>query len=348
MIAAPLVRRGGAATILAVAALAAPIAGCAAHSEGRTADHADAAALASWRDGPTRSAIVSFVERTTDPSSPEFVPDSERIAVFDNDGTLWAERPIYVQLAFAIDRVRALAPSHPEWRETEPFASILRGDHASVAAQGEAAVAKIVAATHAGSTPEEFQAVVAAWLETARHPETGLPYDAMAYRPMLELLGYLRDRGFRTYIVSGGGVDFMRAFAERVYGVPPEAVIGSTGGMRTELRNGRLELVKQPSVEFINDKDGKPIGIERTLGRRPVIAVGNSDGDVAMLEWTTAGDGPRLGVLVHHTDAVREWAYDRASHVGRLDRGLDLARERGWVVVDMARDWEAVFVGAVP
>jgi phosphoserine phosphatase len=328
---------------LAGSLLALCVSGCAAGPERAAVEARAAVQLASWSDGGARAAIEAFVARVTDPGHPDFVPEAERIAVFDNDGTLWAEQPVYIQLAFAMDRVRALAPTHPEWRETEPFASVLRGDAKGLAAQGEEGVARIVAATHAGMTPEEFRAIVRAWLAEARHPTTGRRYDEMVYAPMLELLAYLRARGFRTYIVSGGGVEFMRAFSERVYGVPPEQVIGSVGGLRVETREGVPVLVKQPAVDFIDDKEGKPIAIERSIGRRPIMAFGNSDGDLAMLAWTAAGEGPRFSAIVHHTDAAREWSYDRASHIGRLDRALDAARERDWTVIDMARDWRRVF-----
>ncbi len=327
-----------------VGCILALVAGGCAVGPGRAAVEArGAASLASWSDGGARAAIESFVARVTDPRHPDFVPEAERIAVFDNDGTLWAEQPVYIQLAFAMDRVRALAPTHPDWRETEPFASVLRGDAKGLAAQGEEGVARMVAATHAGMTPEEFRAIVRAWLAEARHPTTGRRYDEMVYAPMLELLAYLRAHGFRTSIVSGGGVDFMRAFAERVYGIPPEQVIGSVGGLRVETRDGVPVLVKQPSVDFVDDKEGKPIAIERSIGRRPVMAFGNSDGDLAMLAWTAAGEGPRFAAIVHHTDAAREWSYDRASHIGRLDKALDAARERDWTVIDIARDWLRVF-----
>ena len=330
------------ALVLAGSLLALSAGGCAA-GPGRSFGAASSAApLASWNAGGTRDSIESFVARVTDPNGPDFVPEAERVAVFDNDGTLWAEQPAYVQLAFAIDRVKALAPSNPAWRETEPFASVLRDDVRGLASQGEAAVAKLVSVTHAGMTPDEFRVIVNAWLETARHPKTGLRYDEMVYRPMVELLAYLRSNGFRTFIVSGGGVDFMRAFAERVYGVPPEQVIGSVGGLRLETRDGVPTLVKQPTLDFVDDKEGKPIAIERSIGRRPIMAFGNSDGDLAMLAWTTAGSGPRFAAIVHHTDAEREWAYDRASHVGRLDAALDAARERGWTLIDMKRDWSSV------
>lgn len=300
-------------------------------------------ALPSWNDAPAKASIVAFVERVTREGSPDFIPPAERIAVFDNDGTLWSEQPMYFQLLFAIDRVRAMAAEHPEWQGTEPFASLLKGDVKAALAGGEAAIAQIVAATHAGVTTEEFDAAVRQWLRTARHPTTGRPYTEMVYQPMLELLDYLRANGFKTFIVSGGGADFIRAFAEEVYGIPPEQVIGSVGKTSFELRDGRPVLVKQPEIAFIDDKAGKPVGIHTFIGRRPVMAVGNSDGDLQMLQYTTSGPGPRLGLLVRHTDAQREFAYDRDSHIGKLDKALDEAEAKNWMIVDMTADWKRVY-----
>jgi phosphoglycolate phosphatase-like HAD superfamily hydrolase len=312
-----------------------------------TASFADIAraadALPSWNDTASKRAVVAFVEKVTTAGSPDFVPPAERIAVFDNDGTLWAEQPVYFQLAFALDRVKALAPQHPEWKEKEPFASLLKGDLKGVLAQGEKGLAEILAVTHSGMTTEEFDAIVKDWLATARHPRFQRPYTDLAYQPMLELLAYLRVKGFKTFIVSGGGVEFMRAFAEKVYGIPPEQVVGSSGKQRFELRDGTPVLLKLPSVDFVDDKEGKPVGIQRFIGRRPIFAFGNSDGDLQMLQWTAAGRGARFMGLVHHTDAKREWAYDRQSHIGRLDKALDEARSRGWTVVDMKADWKTVF-----
>ncbi len=299
--------------------------------------------LPSWRNTPAKQAIVAFVETVTREGSPDFVPVAERIATFDNDGTLWSEQPMYVQLFFALDRVKALAPQHPEWKSEEPFASILKGDPGAALAGGETALAALVMATHAGMTTEEFEGVVADWIATARHPTTGKPFTAMVYQPMLELLAYLRASGFKTFIVSGGGIEFMRPWAERTYGIPPEQVIGSSGGLEYELRDGVPVLVKLPSVVLNDDKSGKPVGIQRHIGRRPLFAAGNSDGDYQMLEWTTAGSGPRFGLLVHHTDAEREVAYDRKSPIGRLSKALDDAQAKGWSVVDMKRDWDRVF-----
>jgi phosphoglycolate phosphatase-like HAD superfamily hydrolase len=271
------------------------------------------------------------------------VPPAARIATFDNDGTLWAEQPMYFQLGFALDRVHALAPQRPEWKEEEPFASILKGDLNGALAGGEHALLEIVTATHAGMTPEEFDQVVKDWIATARHPRFKRPYTDLIYRPMLELLQYLRANGFRTFIVSGGGVEFMRAFAEKTYGIPPEQVIGSSGKQKFEMRDGKPVLVKLPAIDFLDDKEGKPINIQKIIGRRPIAAFGNSDGDLQMLQWTCGGTGARFCLFVHHTDAQREWAYDRESSVGRLDKGLDQAQANGWTVVSIKDDWKRVF-----
>ena len=302
--------------------------------------------LPSWTGAP-KQALSAFVERVTKEGGADYVPPAERIAVFDNDGTLWCEQPMYSQLLFALDRVRALAPSHPEWEEQEPFRSLLQGDTKAVLAGGEKALAQILAATHAGMTTDEFAVTVADWIATARHPSLQRPYTECVYQPMLELLAYLRASGFKTYIVSGGGIDFMRPWAESVYGIPPEQVIGSSGKLRFELREGQPVLVKLPEIDFVDDKEGKPAGIHKFIGRRPIAAFGNSDGDLQMLQWVTAGDGPRFGLVVHHTDAERESAYDRTSKIGTLDKALDEAGRKGWTVVDMKRDWKTVFP-AVP
>jgi hypothetical protein len=304
-------------------------------------------ALPSWNPGPARSAILDFVARVTEEGGRDFVPVGERVAVFDNDGTLWCEMPAPVQALFADARLHALAAAHPEWQTTEPFCSALRGDAKALAAQGEKAVAKLAMATHAGMTTEEFEAIVRRWLAAARHPKLGIPYARAVYPPMLELLELLRAAGFTPFIVSGGGVEFMRVFAEAVYGVPPHQVIGSSIRTHYEARGGRSVLVRDPALDFFDDKAGKPVAIHRVIGRRPIACFGNSDGDREMLEWTTMGraDGrAALGVIVHHTDAAREFRYDR-EHVlsGRLDQALDEAPERGWVVVDMAADWNTVF-----
>jgi phosphoglycolate phosphatase-like HAD superfamily hydrolase len=299
--------------------------------------------LPSWNDGSSKQAIVEFVAKVTRQGGPDFVTPADRIATFDNDGTLWAEQPLYFQFLFAIDRVGALAPQHPEWKDKEPFASLLRGDLKAALAGGERAILEIVMATHSAMTPDEFDKIVKDWLATARHPTTKRPYTEMVYQPMIELLGYLRANGFKTFIVSGGGTDFMRAFAENAYGIPPEQVIGSSGKLKFELRDGKPVLVKLPAIEFIDDKDEKPIAIQKFIGRRPIAAFGNSDGDLQMLQWTCGASGPRFCLYVHHTDAEREWAYDRVSHIGRLDRGLDEAKAKGWTVVNMKSDWRKVF-----
>jgi phosphoglycolate phosphatase-like HAD superfamily hydrolase len=301
-------------------------------------------ALPSWNNGKTKQSIVDFVAKVTKKGSPDFVPPTQRIAIFDNDGTLWAEQPLYFQFLFAIDRVKALAPQHPEWKEKKPFKFLLAGDLRGALAGGEHALMEIVAVTHAGMTTEEFEKIVKDWIATAKHPKTGRLYTEMVYQPMLELLAYLRANNFKTFIVSGGGVEFMRAFAEKTYGIPPEQVIGSTGKQKFELRDGKPVLVKLPAVDFVDDKEGKPISIQKFIGRRPIAAFGNSDGDLQMLQWTAFGSGARLMGLVHHADAEREWAYDRASSIGRLDKGLDEARAKGWTVVDMKKDWKRVFV----
>jgi len=299
--------------------------------------------LSSWNDGKAKQSIVAFVEKVTKEGSPDFVPAPERIATFDNDGTLWAEQPMYFQLLFALDRVKALAPQHPEWKDKEPFASLLKGDVKGALAGGEKAIAEIVMVTHAGMTTEEFERIVKDWIATAKHPTTGKLYTEMVYQPMLELLAYLRANGFKTFIVSGGGVEFMRPWTEKVYGIPPEQIIGSSIQTKFEMRDGKPVLVRLPNLNFIDDKEGKPVGIQTNIGRRPIAAFGNSDGDLQMLQWTAAGAGPRFMLLIHHTDAEREWAYDRTSHVGRLDKALDEAAARGWTVVDMKKDWKVIF-----
>ena len=299
--------------------------------------------LPAWNETDSKRAIMAFVERVTRRDSPEFVPPPERIAVFDNDGTLWAEQPVYVQLLFVADRVKALAPRHPEWSDAEPFAAILDGDMQRAAASGEAGIAALMAATHSGMTTDEFSHTVREWLATARHPQTGKPFASMVYQPMLELLAYLRANGFKTFIVSGGGIEFMRPWTERVYGIPPEQVVGSTGGLKLELRDGTPVLVKLPQLVLNDDKQGKPVGIQRHIGRRPVMAFGNSDGDLEMLQWTAAADGPRFCLFVRHDDAEREGSYDRESRVGKLDQGLDVALKQGWTVVSMKQDWNTIF-----
>jgi phosphoglycolate phosphatase-like HAD superfamily hydrolase len=299
--------------------------------------------LPSWNDGAAKEAIVEFVARVTDRNSPDFVPEAERIATFDNDGNLWSEKPVYFQLLFAIDRVRELAPDHPEWADTQPFKGVLEGDLEAVAATGEHGLLELVMATHSGMTTAEFEEIVKDWLATARHPELNRPYTELVFQPMLELLDYLRAHGFKTFITSGGGIEFMRPWVEEVYGIPPEQVIGSSIKVEFQERDGEPVLVRLPEIDFIDDKEGKPVGIHKFIGRRPIASFGNSDGDFQMLQWATAGNGPGFAMIVHHTDDEREWAYDRDSHVGRLDRGLDEAAERGWIVVDMKRDWKTIY-----
>jgi hypothetical protein len=299
--------------------------------------------LPSWNDGPAKAAIVRFVEDAAMEGGPHFVQPADRIAAIDNDGTLWSEQPYYNQVAFALDRIKAMAPDHPEWKDKPPFRAVLDGDIKAVLAGTPRDRLELIAASHAGMSTEEFERIVAQWIATARHPRFKRPYTELAYRPMQELLAYLKGRGFTTYIVSGGGVEFMRPWVEPVYGVPRERVIGSSIKVKYELRQDRPMLIRLPEIDFIDDGPGKPVGIHRHIGRRPVLAVGNSDGDDEMLRWTTAGAGRRLGVIVHHTDAAREWAYDRQSAVGRLNRALDEAPARGWIVVDMMADWRKIF-----
>jgi phosphoglycolate phosphatase-like HAD superfamily hydrolase len=305
---------------------------------------AAAADLPSWNEGPTRDAILDFVSDVTTPGGAEFVPVSERIAVFDNDGTLWVEQPMYVQGVFAFDRLKALAPQHPEWRTEQPFKAALEGDKATLADAGERGLVTLIMATHAGVTTDRFADEVTDWLATAQHPRFQRPYLRLVYQPMVELLEYLRANGFKTFIVSGGGVDFLRPWAEGAYGIPPEQVVGSSIRTGFSLQDGRPVLTKLPEIEFVDDKAGKPVGIHRFIGRRPIAAFGNSDGDLEMLQWTTIGaPGRRFGLIVHHDDAEREYAYDRDSHVGRLDKALDAAPAAGWTVVSMKRDWREVF-----
>ena len=299
--------------------------------------------LPSWSDGATKKSVVEFVAKVTKEGGSEFVPPAERIAVFDNDGTLWAEQPMYFQALFIFDRIKQLTPQHPEWKDKEPFASVLKGDLKSALAGGEHALVEMAMATHAGTTTEEFEHIVREWITTAKHPKTKRLYTEMVYQPMRELLDYLRANGFKTFIVSGGGIEFMRVFSEQVYGIPPEQVIGSSIKTKYEVREGKPILLRLPEMNFIDDKAGKPVGIQMHIGRRPIAAFGNSDGDFQMLEWTTSGRGARLGILIHHNDPKREWAYDRKSSIGRLDHGLDEATNRGWIVVSMKEDWKRVF-----
>ncbi len=299
--------------------------------------------LPSWNDGTTKQAIVEFVARVTRQGGADFVPPPERIATFDNDGTLWAEHPMYFQLAFALDRVKAMAPQHPEWKDKQPFKAAIEGDMKTLAESGEHGLVELIMVSHAGMTTEEFAQIVTDWLATARHPRFKRPYTDLVYQPMLELLTYLRANGFKTYIVSGGGIEFMRPWTEKVYGIPPEQVVGSSIKTKFEMRDGRPILFRLPEVNFVDDKAGKPIGVNEHIGRRPIAAFGNSDGDLEMLQWTTMAGGVRFGLIVHHTDAEREYAYDRNTPFGRLDKALDAAKANKWTVVDMKTDWKVIF-----
>jgi phosphoserine phosphatase len=299
--------------------------------------------LPSWNETAPKAAITAFVEKVTKEGSPDFVPEPERIAVFDNDGTLWTEHPMYVQLAFALDRVKAEAPNHPEWKTTQPFQAVLEGDMKTLAAAGEKGLLELIMATHAGMTAEEFSKIASDWITTARDPRFKRPYTELVYQPMLELLAYLRDNGFKTFIASGGGVEFMRPWSEKIYGVPPEQVVGSSIKTQFEMRDGIPTLFRLPEVNFVDDKAGKPVGINEHIGRRPIAAFGNSDGDLEMLQWTTLAEGLQFGLIVHHTDAEREYAYDRKSEFGHLDKALDAAQMNNWTVVDMKKDWKQIF-----
>ncbi len=302
-----------------------------------------AAPLSCWNDGASKQAIIDFVQRVSDPEGKDFVPPAERIAVFDNDGTLWVEQPVYTQLAFALDRLKQLAPQHPEWANNPALKAALDGDLEALTRDGHKGLLELVMATHAGMTPDEFQKVVMAWLATAEHPRFKMKYTDLVYQPMLELMAYLRENGFTTYIVSGGGIEFMRPWTEQVYGISPAQVVGSSIQTKFEIVDGKPQLIRQPHLNFIDDNAGKPVGINQHIGQRPIAAFGNSDGDLQMLQWTTAGEKPSLGLIVHHTDAEREYAYDRESTIGRLDKALDAAPGEGWVVVDMKNDWKTVF-----
>lgn len=299
--------------------------------------------LPSWNDGAAKQAIIDFVDRVTDEGSPDFVLPEQRIATFDNDGTLWVEQPMYTQIVFAFDRIKAGAADHPEWKTTEPFEAVLANDYQAVFAEGEQAGVKLLMLGHAGMTPEAFEQIVVDWLATAKHPRFKQLYTDLYYVPMVEVLQYLRANGFKTFIVSGGGIDFMRPWTNRVYGIPRSQVVGSCIEVKFAEVDGKPTLVRLPQANFVDDKAGKPVGIQRFIGQRPLLAFGNSDGDFEMLEWTTAGEGPRLGLIVHHTDALREYAYDRDSMVGRLVRGLDEAKERDWILVSMKDDWKKIF-----
>jgi phosphoserine phosphatase len=299
--------------------------------------------LPSWNEGNVKADIINFVNKTTTEGSEDFIVVSDRIACFDNDGTLWSEQPIYFQLAFTIDRIKVMAPEHREWNNEQPFKALLEGDMKTVMAGGEHALLQLVMATHAGMTTEDFSQIVKDWIDTAKHPKTGKLYKDMVYQPMIELLKYLRDNGYKTFIVSGGGIDFMRPWTEEVYGIPTDQVVGSSGKVKYEIVEGKGDLIKLPELNFIDDKEGKPVGIHQYIGKRPVFVGGNSDGDYAMLQWSTTGKGPRFGLIVHHTDSVREVAYDRKSSIGRLAKGLDDAPTYNWKIVDMMNDWKEVF-----
>ena len=302
-------------------------------------------ALPSWRDGAARQALLKFVADVTRPGSPGFVPPEERVAVFDNDGTLWSEQPLYFQFFFLLDQIRAAAPQHPEWRGNPAFKALMANDMQGLM-RNEKALAALIARANSGMTVDEYDRTIRDWLAKSRHPKFNRPYTELVYQPQLELLSYLRANGFKTYIVSGGTIDFMRPWSQAIYGIPPEQVIGSSQAVRYQVRDGKPVLVRDPKLDFIDDGPGKPVGIYRHIGRRPILAVGNSDGDLQMLEYTTGGDGPRLAVLVHHDDAEREFAYDRQSKVGKLDKALDAARAKGWTVVSMKRDWQQVYPAA--
>ena len=327
---------------IASALLAASV-GCSSPGSAQPAPSARVDPLPSWNAGVHKTAILEFVDRVTREGGPDFVPVPERMATFDNDGTLWTEKPVPVEGVFAIDRVKAMAPEHPEWRTTEPFASVLSGDMAGVMATGEKGALAVITATHSGMTTDEFANTVHGWITTVRDPKTGRLYTGQVYQPMLELLAYLRAQSFKTFIVSGGGVEFMRPWTERTYGIPPEQVVGSAGKLMFDEHNGKPVLMKLPLVEFIDDKDGKPIGISTHIGRRPIAAFGNSDGDLEMLQWTTAGPGARFALYVHHDDAEREFAYDRDATLGKFDKGWDWAVAHGWTIVSMKDDWKVIY-----
>jgi hypothetical protein len=300
--------------------------------------------LPSWNDTAAKTRLMTFIAQVTDTNSTHFVAPDERIATFDNDGTLWVEQPAYVQMMFLVDHVKALAPQHPKWQNETPFKDLLAGNLSTVSLGDERDVTQLIMATHAGMTTETFQRIVTQWIGSARHPRFRRPYTDLAYQPMLELLQFLRAKGFKTFVVSGGGVEFMRPWTERVYGIPPEQVIGSSIKLRYQIdARGVPQLQRLPAVDLINDGPGKPAGIERVIGRQPILAFGNSDGDREMLEWCAAGAGEHLAALIHHTDATREWAYDHDSRVGKLDTALREAREKNWLVIDMKADWKHIF-----
>jgi phosphoglycolate phosphatase-like HAD superfamily hydrolase len=330
----PITRRTLVVALLVLGLSAAPVAQALAQAD----------VLPSWNEGPVKTSITDFVTRVTKQGGADFVPTDRRIATFDNDGTLWCEQPIYSQVAFAFDRIKAMAPQHPEWKSTQPFKAILDNDMKALAASGKQGLLQIIEATHTGMTTDEFSREVIDWTASARHPRFNRPYTELVYQPMLELLAYLRANGFKTFIVSGGGIEFMRPWVEKVYGIPPEQVVGSSGVVKFQTgANGKPSLLMTAKIEFVDDGPGKPVGINRFIGRRPIFAFGNSDGDLQMLQWTTAGEGARFAGIVHHTDAEREYAYDRQSRIGKLDKALDEATAKGWTVVDMKRDWKVIF-----
>ncbi|WP_414638737.1 HAD family hydrolase [Achromobacter sp.] len=337
-------RRHGWTAWLAPAFIALLLTACASPQKAPRAQ----AELPSWNDGPSRTAIVDFVRAVTQPGGPDFVEAEERIAVFDNDGTLWSEQPMYFEVLFALDRVKEMAPAHPEWAKRPPFKAAIEGDKAALAKTGQQGLLKIVGATHTGMTVDDFTQSVTQWAATARHPRFNQPYTSMTFVPMRELLDYLRANGFKTYIVSGGETEFMRPWAQAAYGVPPEQVIGSGFTTTFEMRGDKPVLWRQGKLEFNDDGPGKPVAIQRYIGRRPLLAFGNSDGDLQMLQWTAAGAGKRFAGIVHHTDAQREWAYDRDSSIGRLDRALDEAQRSGWTVVDMKTEWKRIYAFEKP
>ncbi len=299
--------------------------------------------LPSWNDVQSKNEIVAYVKSVTDSNSSDFIPIADRIATFDNDGNLWSEQPAYFQLFFAIDRVKAMAADHPEWKNEQPFKAVLENDMAELAKQGEHGLLQLVMATHAGSTTEEFKKNVQDWVNTAKHPTKNVGYDKLVYQPMLELLQYLRANDFKTYIVSGGGVDFMRAFVTEIYGIPEEQIIGSRIKTAFDYNDGNPVIKRLPALDFIDDKDGKPLNIQKIIGKKPVFASGNSDGDLQMMQWTASNKYKSFMLYVHHTDSEREWAYDRDSHIGKLDKGLDQAIKDGWTVIDMEKDWKIIY-----
>jgi len=299
--------------------------------------------LPSWKEGESKSAIKDFVKDVTNPESVNYIEVEDRIATFDNDGNLWSEQPMYFQLFFAIDRVKQLASEHPEWETEQPFKAVLEDDMEEVLRHGTHGLVQLVMASHAGMTTEEFESIVKEWLSNSKHPRFDRPYNELIYQPMLELLNYLRANDFKTFIVSGGGIEFMRAWVEEAYAIPPDQVVGSSIKTAFDYNNGDPVIRRLPELDFVDDKEGKPVGINKFIGRRPVFASGNSDGDLAMIQWTTAGKGRRFGLYLHHTDSIREWAYDRESHIGRLDKGLEEAQEKGWTVINMKEDWKVIY-----